>query len=174
MAVPLRALTVRTSLCTHKYSQVYSFQFTDAFVYRPIVCNLTNVCALASAHTSNLFVYMHISTNIDISYDGHFCIRTYGAETYIWVCLRERSQLELFVYMQILTSIHVSDHSTFCTNPLRANSHMSVPSRVLTLRTSFDTCKCLQIFIYRVMDTFVPEPTVRKLTYGCTLASAHS
>ena len=94
---------------------------------------------------------------------------------YIWLCPCERSQLEPLC-------LHASAHKyTFFrsqhllyTNPLRANSHMSVPSRVLTLRTSFDTCNCLQIFIYRVMDTFVPEPTVRKLTYGCTLASAHS
>ena len=61
MSVPLRALTVRTSLFTCKYSQVYMFQITDTLVYKPIVCKLTYVCALASAHTSNLFVYMQIS-----------------------------------------------------------------------------------------------------------------
>ena len=59
-------------------------------------------------------------------------------------------------------------------NPVRANSHMSVPSQVLTRRTSLYTCIYPEILIYRVMDTFVQEPTVRKLTYGCALARAHS
>ena len=94
MSVPLQALTVRTSLFTCKYSQVYMFQITDTLVYKPIVCKLTYVCALASAHTSNLFVYMHTSTNIHISYDGHFCTRTHGADTHICLCPCERSQLE--------------------------------------------------------------------------------
>ena len=174
MAVPLRALTVRTSLFTCKCSQVYIFQIIEV-VYKPIVCKLTYVCALASAHTSNLFVYMQISTNIQVSYDGHFCIRTYGAETYICLCPCERSQLEpLCLHANAHKYAFFRSQHLLYTNPLRANSHMSVPSRVLTLRTLFDTCKCLQIFIYRVMDTFVPEPTVRKLTYGCALASAHS
>ena len=59
-SMPLRALTVRTSLCTCKYSQVCIFQITNAFVYNPIVCKLTFICALAlaSAHTSNL-VFIH-------------------------------------------------------------------------------------------------------------------
>ena len=61
MSVPLRALTVRTSLFTCKYSQVYMFQITDTLVYKPIVCKLTYVCALASAHTLKLFLYMQIS-----------------------------------------------------------------------------------------------------------------
>ena len=94
MSVPLQALTVRTSLFTCKNSQVYMFQITAPFVYKPIVCKLTYVCALASAHTSNLFVYMHTSTNIHISYDGHFCTRTHGADTHICLCPCERSQLE--------------------------------------------------------------------------------
>ena len=63
MSMPLQVLTVRTSLFTCKYSQVYMFQITDTLVYKPIVCKLTYVCALASAHTSNLFVYMQISRN---------------------------------------------------------------------------------------------------------------
>ena len=99
MAVPLRALTVRTSLFTCKCSQVYIFQIIETFVYKPIVCKLTYVCALASAHTSNLFVYMHISTNIHVLCEGHFCTRTHGAETHICLCPCERSQLKpLYVH----------------------------------------------------------------------------
>ena len=94
MSVPLQALTVRTSLSTCKNSQVYMFQITDTLVYKPIVCKITYVCALARAHTSNLVVYMHISTNIHISCDGHMCTRTYGAETHIWLCPCKRSHFE--------------------------------------------------------------------------------
>ena len=111
LSLPLQALTVRTSLFTCKYSQVIIHVSDHSTFCIQTHCVQTHIClcprGCTTAHTSNLFVYMHISTNIDISYDGHFCIRTYGAETYIWVCLRERSQLELFVYIQILTSIHV-------------------------------------------------------------------
>ena len=146
MSVPLRALTVRTSLFACKYSQVYIFQIRDTFVYEPIVCNLLYVCALASAHTSNLFVYMHISTNIDISYDGHFCIRTYGAETYILLCPCERSQLEpLCLHANTHKYTFFKSEILLYTNPLCATSYMSVPLQVHTLRTSLYTCIYPQI-----------------------------
>ena len=53
MSVPLRVLTLRTSLYTYIYiySQVYIFHITDIFIYEPMLCELTYVCALASAHT---------------------------------------------------------------------------------------------------------------------------
>ena len=51
MSVPLRVLTVRTSLYTCIYLQEYINHITDWFVYEPMLCELTNVCALASAHT---------------------------------------------------------------------------------------------------------------------------
>ena len=53
MSVPLRVLTLGTSLYTYIniYSQVYMFHFTDTSVYDSVLCELTYVCALASAHT---------------------------------------------------------------------------------------------------------------------------
>ena len=47
---------------------------------------------------------------------------------------------------------------------------LSLPLRALTLRPSLYTCIYLQIYIC-MMDTFVQESTVRKLTYVCALAS---
>ena len=95
--------------------------------------------------------------------------------TQICLCPCKRSQLEpLCLHANTRKYTFFKSKKLLYIGPLCANSHMSVPSRVLTLRTSFDTCNCLQIFIYRVMDTCVPEPTVRKLTYGCALARAHS
>ena len=195
MAVPLRALTVGTSLFTCKYSQVYHFSNHRYFcttthgaethirlflcersqleplcvhanthkytffkshtsVYKPNVCNLTYVCVLASAHTCNLFVYMHISTNIHISYDGHFCTRTHGAETRIWLCPCERSQLEpLCVHANTHKYAFFRSQVLLYTNPMCATSHMSVRLRVLTVTTSLYTCIYPQI--YRMMHTCI-------------------
>ena len=98
MSVPLRALTVRTSLFTCKYSQVIIHVSDHSTFCIQTHCVQTHIClcprGCTTAHTSNLFVYMHISTNIHISCDGHFCTRTYGAETHIWLCPCKRSQLE--------------------------------------------------------------------------------
>jgi len=49
--VPLRVLTLRTSLYTCMYWQDYINHITDSFVYEPMLCQLTYVCALASART---------------------------------------------------------------------------------------------------------------------------
>ena len=98
MSVPLRALTVRTSLFTCKYSQVYIFQITDTFVYKAIVCKLT------------------------------FCLCSRP---------REGSHFEPIFQKYIYNSLHIFE-------------------------------------IYRMMDAFVQESTVRKLTYVYALASAHS
>ena len=61
--------------------------------------------------------------------------------------------------------------------PCCANSHMSVPLRVLTVRTSLNTYICSQIYIFHITDTFVYDSVLCEqceLTYVCALASAHS
>ena len=70
--VPSPVLTLRTSLYTCIKSQVYKNYITDICLYEPMLCELTYVCALASAHTLNLSVYMHILTSIHISYQRYF------------------------------------------------------------------------------------------------------
>ena len=52
MVVPLRVLTL-TSWYTYIYSQAHIYH-VDAFVDEPMLCKLTNVCALASSHSKNL------------------------------------------------------------------------------------------------------------------------
>ena len=109
----------------------------------------THIClCLASAHTSNLFVYMHISTHIHISYYGHFCTRSQGAETRICLCPCECSQLEpLCVHKYSQVYIFFRSQILLYINPLCATPHMSVPLRVLTVRTSLFTCMCSQEYI---------------------------
>ena len=51
MFVPLRVLTVRTSLYTCKYSDVYIHHITNTCICEPMLCELTYVCAPASART---------------------------------------------------------------------------------------------------------------------------
>ena len=55
-SVPLQVLTLRTSLDAYIYSQVYTYQISDTFVYELMLCKLTYVCFLASAHAMKLFV----------------------------------------------------------------------------------------------------------------------
>ena len=51
MFVPLRVLTVRTSLYTCIYSEIYIYHITNTFICEPMLCELTYVCAPASART---------------------------------------------------------------------------------------------------------------------------
>ena len=46
-----RVLTVRIPLHTYTCSQIYIFHITDTFVYDSVLCELTYVCAPASAHS---------------------------------------------------------------------------------------------------------------------------
>ena len=77
MSVPLRVLALRTSLYTYTYTHKYTYiknHITDTLVYQPVLCTLTLVCALASAHTENLFVYMHVLTRLHKSHHRFICI----------------------------------------------------------------------------------------------------
>ena len=51
MVVPLQVLTLGTSSYSHICSQVDIFHTTDTLVYDSVLCELTYVCALVSAHT---------------------------------------------------------------------------------------------------------------------------
>ena len=52
MVVPLQVLTLGTSSYSHICSQVDIYHTTDTLVYDSVLCELTYVCALASAHTT--------------------------------------------------------------------------------------------------------------------------
>ena len=48
--------------CIHTYTHKYTYiknHITDTLVYQPVLCTLTLVCALAGAHTWNLFAYRY-------------------------------------------------------------------------------------------------------------------
>ena len=53
-------LTLRTSLYTLKYSQIYIYRMIDTFVYELKFCEFTYVFALASAHFEALCIQAHI------------------------------------------------------------------------------------------------------------------
>ena len=120
MSMPLRALTARTSLRAQILTNIHFFQITDTFVYKPIVCNPTYVYAIASAHSQNLFIYTCIYPQIYRMM--HTCIYSQASKCYIM--------------------------NTFVMNRCCANSHMSFPWLVLTLRTFLYTCMCSQEYIH--------------------------
>ena len=120
MSMPLRVLTARASLCAQILTSIHFFQITDTFVYKPIVCNPTYVYAIASAHSSNLFIYTCIYPQIYRMM--HTCIYSQASKCYIM--------------------------NTFVMNRCCANSHMSFPWLVLTLRTFLYTCMCSQEYIH--------------------------
>ena len=107
----------------------------DSFVYEPMLCELTYVCALASARTWNLLVFTS----------------TY-AHKYTYIIL------QILLYM----------------NSMLCKSHMSVPLRVLTLRTSLYTYIYSQVYIFHITNTFVYDSMLCELTYVCARASAHT
>ena len=118
--------------CIHTYTHKYTYiknHITDTLVYQPVLCTLTLVCALASAHTENLFVYMHGLTRL------------------------HKSHIHLYM------------------SPCCANSHMSVPLPVLTLRTSLHTYICHK---YTITDMFVYQPVLCNLTLVRAIAGAHT
>ena len=137
MFVPLRVLTVRTSLYTCIYSEIYIYHITNTFICEPMLCERTYVCALASARTENLFVYMHGLTRLHKSHHRFICIWAHVVRTHICLCPCPCSHLEPLCIHTYVTSIL----SQICLyiNPCCAISHLYVPLRVLTLRTSLYT-----------------------------------
>ena len=109
-----------------------------------MLCELTYVCALASAHTLKLFVYMHILTNTLILHHKYYC-----------------SIINTLVYKYKL--------NRFC-----VNAQVVVPLQVLTLRTSLYTYICSQVYIFHITATLVYDSVLCELTYVCALASAHT
>ena len=71
--------------------------------------------------------------------------------------LRVLTLRNLLIYrysMHILTSIHISYRRYVCRWTHVVQSHICVPLRVLTLRTSWCTCMYSQVYIYLMTDTF--------------------
>ena len=137
-------LQTHICLCPWKGSQleplcIHMLTTLHIYIYTYHITKLTYVYALASANTLNLLIYMHILTSIYISYPRHVCRWTHVEKTYICLCPCECSHLELLdIHAYTHKYTYISYHRyVLYMNPCFANSHMAVPMRVLTLRTSF-------------------------------------
>ena len=189
-------------LCIHRDTHKFTYFILQILLCgTPLLCELTYVCALASAHTQNLFVYIHILTSIHISriisrntlvyrpvaVHSHTCLCPCECSNFEPVCIHAYAHKHTYViskntlvYNPILCKltngcalskcshleplcIHRYTHKYTCfilqillyVNPCCANSHMSVPLRVLTVRTSLYTCMCSQVYIYSITDLYM-------------------
>ena len=168
-------------LCIHTFFRSISHyidRIMDSFVYEPILQENTYVCAFASAHTYNLFVYMHILTSTRMLYHKYFVYDPDVVQTYVYLCPFESSRLEPHVSIHIFTSIHVSFFDTLVYEPKYCNSHLFVPLLVLTLESSLYTCIYIysQVNIYHVIYIYMclKKNMLCELTYVSSLARAHT
>ena len=93
--------------------------------------------------TPRTFVYIGILTKIHISYYRYFCVWLRVVRTHICLCHCECSQLEpLCIHRYTHKYTYFILQILLCMTPCCANSHMSVPLRVLTVRTSLHTYIC--------------------------------
>ena len=117
MIVTLRVLTVRTSLHTYIYSK-YTYiknHITDTLVYQPVLCTLTLVCALVSAHTYNTSLHTDIHKywyTYIVSWIVLF-MNPRCANTHICLCPCDCSQLEALVYIDSTHKLRISYTDTF-------------------------------------------------------------
>ena len=149
-------------------------------MYDSVLCELTYVCALASSHTQNLFVYIHILTSIHISkiisrirwYIDLCCalsdllvpLRMLKLWTCLYTCIC--SQVYIYIY-------HITD--TFIYEPVLCElTYMFVPLQVPTLWSSVYTCIYSQTYLCYIRNTLVYKSILCKLTNGCALSSAHT
>ena len=153
MFVPLQVLTLRTSLYTCIYTQVciYIYHITDTFVYDS-VCVQANICLCPCecSHLEPLCIHTlkNYSQGIHISYYRYFRVWLRVVRTHLCLCPCECSHLEpLCIHAYTHKHTYVISQIPLYMNPCYANSHMSVPLRVLALRTSLHTYIRSQVYI---------------------------
>ena len=118
MSVPLRVLTLRTSLYTRIYSQAYIDHITGTFIYEPMFCELTYASSLASAHTLKPCFYAYILWQENTYHViDTFCIWIHVLRTHICLCPCKCSHLEP-PYIHASTHkyiyIYISYYRYFC------------------------------------------------------------
>ena len=134
-----------------------------------MLCTLTLVCALVSAHTYNLFAYRYSQVLVYIHriMDSFVYEPTLCEHTYMFVPLRlltVRSSLytyKIYIYTHKYTNFILQ--ILLCMTPCCANSHMSVPLRVLTVRTSLHTYICHKY-------TYIPSQIRWYINLCCALS----
>ena len=156
-----RVLTLRTSLYTCIYPHIFIFRIMDTFVQDPRVRKLAYVYALASAHSESLFVCTKTHKYTFFQITAPFVSKPIVCNpTYVYAIASAHSS-NLFIYTCIYPQIYRMMHTciysqaskcyimnTFVINRCCANSHMSFPWLVLTLRTFLYTCMCSQEYIH--------------------------
>ena len=153
MSVPLRVLTLRTSLYTYIYSQVYIYQESYHGYVGISTCAVHSHTCLCPCECSNfepvcIHAYAHKHTYVisknTLVYNPILCKLTNGCALSKCshlepLCIHRYTQKNAYFILQIL----------LCMTPCCANLHMSVPLRVLTVRTSLYTCIYSQVYIYQ-------------------------
>ena len=158
-------------LCIHtcfRSISHYIDRIMDSFVYEPILQENTNVCAFASAHTYNLFVYMHILTSTRMLYHKYFVYEPMLCKlTYICALLSPHALNLMYLYISSQVYMYqIID--TLVYQPKYCNSHLSVPLWVLTLESSLYTCIYIYIFhklTYIMLYMYINKNVVR--THVC-------
>ena len=104
---------------------------------------------------------MHILRSIHTACHRYFCILTRAVQSAICVYPCGCSQLEPQCIHENIHKhhfgMHLSYHILLYMNPCCANSQMSVPLRVLTLRI-FCISPCAHKYTYHITDMFVHTP----------------
>ena len=183
--VPLWVLTLRTCMYTYiqkwftwLYVYIYIYRIKDSFVHKytylilQILLYMTPCCA-----NSHLFVPLrvltlwtslhtyyrtHILTSIRLAYNRYSCIWTPVLRTHVCLCPGECSHSEpLCIHAYTHKYTHIVLQILLYMTPCCANSHMFVPLRALTHRTSLHIFTCiLYIYIYIFMLNLVLGHTV--------------
>ena len=156
MSVPLRVLTLRTSLYTYIYSQVYIYQESYHGYVGISTCAVHSHTCLCPCECSNfepvcIHAYAHKHTYVisknTLVYNPILCKLTNGCALSKCshlepLCIHRYTQKNAYFILQIL----------LCMTPCCANLHMSVPLRVITVRTSLYTCIYSQVYIFSITD----------------------
>ena len=123
MFVAVRVLTLRTFLYTYIYSQVFVYMYCMmySFVSEPMLCEIPFVCTLASAHTLNLSVCIHISKFTHILhvidtfvYEPMLCELTYVsslASLHFEAASYTSTYLQIYICHSIDTRVRIWAHA---------------------------------------------------------------
>ena len=183
MLLPLQTLTLRTIFfCMYVYiyihtnSQVYMYHTIDSILlYRNPSCANSHMlmpCRTLTLWTS-LYTWKCIHENIHLLYDRYFCIWTQIVRIYICICrcqstlwssLYTSTYLQIYICHSIDTRVRIWAHAVqthICFCPCE-RSHLEP----LCIHQFF-----LEVYIFSIIDTFLYERMLCKLTYVCGRAS---
>ena len=141
MFVPFRVLAL--FLCIHAYTHKHTYFISYRLLYMNRCCANSQMVVPLQVLTLGTSSYSHICSQVDIYhttdtlvYDSVLCELT-------CLCPCECSHLEpLCIHACTYKNTQITSQIDLCMSPCYANSQMSVPLRVLTLRTS------LILFVY--------------------------